>query len=42
MFVQPVLLHEADATGLRRTYERAWPAGVTPAIYTAELFATES
>jgi hypothetical protein len=41
MFVQPVLVYEADAAGLRRAYERAMDRGVTPAIYTAELFATD-
>ena len=40
MFVQPVLIYEADAAGLRRAYERALSRGVTPAIYTRELFAT--
>jgi hypothetical protein len=40
MFVQPVLVYEADAPGLRRAYERAMDRGVTPAVYTAELFAT--
>ena len=40
MFVQPVPVYEADATALRRAYERAMDRGVTPAIYTAELFAT--
>ena len=40
MFVQPVLVYEADAAALRRAYERAMDRGVTPAIYTAELFAT--
>jgi hypothetical protein len=40
MFVQPVLVYEADASGLRRAYERAMARGVTPAVYTAELFAT--
>ena len=40
MFVQPVLVYEADAAGLRRAYERAMDRGVTPAIYTAELFST--
>jgi len=40
MFVQPVLVYEADAAALRRAYERALGRGVTPAIYTAELFAT--
>jgi hypothetical protein len=40
MFVQPVLVYEADASGLRRAYERAMERGVTPAVYTQELFAT--
>jgi hypothetical protein len=40
MFVQPVLVYEADRAELRRAYERALDRGVTPAIYTAELFAT--
>ena len=40
MFVQPVLVYEADAAGLRRAYERAMSRGVTPAIYTHELFTT--
>jgi hypothetical protein len=40
MFVQPVLVYEADAEGLRRAYSRAMDRGVTPAIYTTELFAT--
>jgi hypothetical protein len=40
MFVQPVLVYEADGPALRRAYERAMERGVVPAIYTAELFAT--
>lgn len=40
MFVQPVLVYEADASGVRRAYERAMQRGVTPAIYTRELFTT--
>jgi hypothetical protein len=40
MFVQPVLVYEAGAAALRRAYERALDRGVTPAIYTSELFAT--
>ena len=40
MFVQPVLVYEADAAALRRAYERALERGVTPAVYTQELFAT--
>jgi hypothetical protein len=40
MFVQPVLVYEADPAALRRAYERAVSRGVTPAIYTQELFTT--
>jgi hypothetical protein len=40
MFVQPVLVYQADKEGLRRAYERAMSRGVTPAIYTHELFTT--
>jgi hypothetical protein len=40
MFVQPVLVYDASARALRRAYERALARDVTPAIYTAELFAT--
>lgn len=40
MFVQPVLVYEADGGALRRAYERAMSRGVTPAVYTSELFAT--
>ena len=40
MFVQPVLVYVADAAGLRRAYERAVGRGVTPAIYTRDLFTT--
>jgi hypothetical protein len=40
MFVQPVLVYEATPDGLRRAYERALARGVTPAIYTHELFTT--
>src|ERR671930_2231956 len=41
MFVQPVLVYEADGAGLRRAFERARSRGVTPAVYTQELFATD-
>jgi hypothetical protein len=41
MFVQPVLVYEADAAGVRRAYERAMNRGVTPAVYTQELFTTD-
>jgi hypothetical protein len=40
MFVQPVLVYQADGAALRRAFERALSRGVTPAIYTYELFAT--
>jgi hypothetical protein len=40
MFVQPVLVYETDGAGLRRAYTRAMDRGVTPAIYTHELFTT--
>ena len=40
MFVQPVLVYEGDAAGLRRAYERAMSREVTPAVYTRELFET--
>lgn len=40
MFVQPVLVYEADAAALRRAYERAMSRGVTPAVYTRDLFET--
>jgi hypothetical protein len=40
MFVQPVLVYEADAAALRRAYQRALSRGVVPAVYTYELFTT--
>jgi hypothetical protein len=40
MLVEPVLVYEADASGVRRAYERAMGRGVASAIYTRELFAT--
>jgi hypothetical protein len=40
MFVQPVLVYEADTGALRRAYERAMSRGVKPAVYTRELFET--
>jgi hypothetical protein len=40
MFVQPVFVYEADRAALRRAYERALGRGVTPAVYTQELFTT--
>jgi hypothetical protein len=40
MFVQPVLVYEADGPALRRAYDRALSRGVKPAVYTSELFTT--
>jgi hypothetical protein len=40
MFVQPVLVYEADAAAIRRAYERAMSREVELAVYTNELFAT--
>jgi hypothetical protein len=40
MFVQPVLVYEADAAALRRAYERALGRDVELAVYTRELFET--
>lgn len=40
MFVQPVLVYQADAPALRRAYERALGRDVLIAIYTADLFET--
>ena len=40
MFVQPVLIYQADAAGVRRAFERAMDCGVAPAVYTKELFVT--
>jgi hypothetical protein len=40
MFVQPVLVYEADAAALRRAYDRALTRDVKVAVYTYELFAT--
>src|SRR5262245_5068544 len=40
MFVQPVLVYEADAPALRRAYERAMSRDVKVAVYTRELFET--
>jgi hypothetical protein len=40
MFGQPVMVYAADRARLGRTIERALGRGVTPAIFTAELFGT--
>ena len=41
MFGQPVMVYSADAAALRRANARAMERGVTPAIYTHELFTTD-
>ncbi|WP_246228855.1 DUF2000 domain-containing protein [Mycolicibacterium psychrotolerans] len=40
MFGQPVLVFEAGAARLTRTFDRAHRRGVVPAIFTAALFGT--
>jgi hypothetical protein len=40
MFIQPVLVYEADSAALRRAYERALSRDVELAVYTRELFDT--
>ena len=40
MFVQPVLVYAGDRDALRRAYERTMSRGVTPAVYTRDLFET--
>jgi hypothetical protein len=40
LLVQPLLLFEASAEHLQRARARAASRGVTPAIYTAEMFST--
>jgi hypothetical protein len=40
MFGQPVLVFEAGADELTRTLERALSRGVTPGVFTADLFST--
>ena len=40
MFVQPVLVYQADSHALRRAYARARDRDVTLSVYTAELFET--
>lgn len=41
MFGQPAMVFEAGADELARTLERALSRGATPAVFTAELFATD-
>jgi hypothetical protein len=40
MFGQPTMVFEADASGLERALDRALRRGVTPAVFTTELFTT--
>jgi hypothetical protein len=40
MFGQPTMVFEASADELRRTLDRTLSRGVTPAVFTDELFAT--
>jgi hypothetical protein len=40
MFRQPVLVFEADAAQIRQAFDRAMAAGLRPAIFTRDLFAT--
>lgn len=40
MFVQPVMVFQADAAHIRRAYERAMAEGIAMSIFTEELFAT--
>jgi hypothetical protein len=40
MFGQPVLVFEASREELTRTLDRALARGVTPAVFTADLFTT--
>src|SRR6185312_3866468 len=40
MFGQPTMVFEASADEVTRTLERALSRGVTPAVFTEELFAT--
>ena len=37
---QPIMVYLADASGLKRAFERARSRGIVPAIYTRELFDT--
>ena len=40
MFIQPVMVFQADAAGIRKAYERAMSREIPIAIFTEELFAT--
>jgi hypothetical protein len=40
LLVQPLLVYQASADGLRRSRERAASRGVALAIYTSEMFST--
>lgn len=40
MAIQPMMIYQADAEGIRKAYERAMSRDVRMAIFTEELFAT--
>jgi len=40
MFRQPVLVFQADPGQIRKAFDRAMEAGLKPAIFTRDLFAT--
>ena len=42
LFAQPVLVYGADSAGLTRALDRALSRGVTPAVYTKEMFVTNN
>ena len=42
LFAQPVLAYGADRAGLTRALERSLTRGVTPAVYTQEMFITNN
>ena len=42
LFAQPVLVYGADSAGLTRALDRALSRGVTPAVYTEEMFVTNN
>jgi hypothetical protein len=41
MFREPVLVFEADSEHLRKAWDRAMAAGLRPALFTRDLFATD-
>jgi hypothetical protein len=40
MFRQPVLVFQADSEQIRKAFDQAMDAGLSPAIFTRDLFAT--